>query len=100
MTLPDAFAEQVFSSVRLAGWIIAIGLVALAFARVIIAPVAVTVFITSLTAIGIAVVIFLFLRGTTERAAESEDGGVPEARPPRSPSPGPGRARPCGSGSG
>jgi small-conductance mechanosensitive channel len=85
--LPDAFSEQVFSSVRLAGWIIAIGLVALAFARVIIAPVAVTVFITSLTAIGIAVVIFLFLRGTTERAAESEDGGVPEARPSAQPQP-------------
>ncbi|MGU9978529.1 DUF3772 domain-containing protein [Phreatobacter sp. HK31-P] len=79
--LPDAFAEAVFASVRWAAWIIAVGLVALAFAQVMIAPLAVTVFITSLTAIGIAVVIFLFLRNTTERQQDSEDGGVPETQP-------------------
>jgi small-conductance mechanosensitive channel len=79
--LPDAFAEAVFGSVRAAAWIIATGLVALAFVQVMIAPLAVTAFITSLTAIGIAVVIFLFLRNTTERQPENEDGGVPEARP-------------------
>jgi potassium efflux system protein len=85
--LPDAFAEAVFSSVRAAAWILAIGVVSLAFARVMIAPVAVTVFITGLSAIGIGVVIFLFLRGTTERPVESEDGGVPEASPAVTPQP-------------
>ena len=79
--LPDAFAEAVFSSVRAAAWIIAMGLVALAFAQVVIAPLAVTAFVTGLTAIGIAVVIFLFLRKTTERSEDSDDGGVPETRP-------------------
>jgi potassium efflux system protein len=85
--LPDPFAEAVFSSVRVAAWILAVALVALAFARVMIAPVAVTVFITGLSAIGITVVVFLFLRGTTERPAESEDGGVPEASPAITPQP-------------
>lgn len=79
--LPDAFAEAVFASVRAAAWTVALGLVALAFAQVLIAPVAVTAFVTGLTAIAIAVIIFLFLRNTTERHQESEDGGVPEARP-------------------
>ncbi|PTM51369.1 DUF3772 domain-containing protein [Phreatobacter oligotrophus] len=79
VNLPDAFAESVFSSTRAAVWVVALGLVALAFARVMIAPFAVTVFITSLTAIGVGVVIFLFLRSTMERSVEEEDGGVPEA---------------------
>ncbi|AVO47308.1 DUF3772 domain-containing protein [Phreatobacter cathodiphilus] len=85
--LPDPFAEAVFSSVRMAAWILATTTVALAFARVMIAPVAVTVFITGLTAIGICVVVFLFLRGTTEHPVESEDGGVPEASPAITPQP-------------
>ncbi|MDP2802758.1 MAG: DUF3772 domain-containing protein [Phreatobacter sp.] len=79
VALPDAFAEAVFVSVRAAAWILAVGIVALAFARVMIAPVAVTVVVTGLTAAGIAVVIFLFLRGTTQRHFDSEDGGVPES---------------------
>ncbi|KAF0137688.1 MAG: transmembrane protein [Xanthobacteraceae bacterium] len=79
--LPDAFAEAVFASVRAAAWAIAVGLVSLAFAQVVIAPVAVTAFITGLTAIAIAVIIFLFLRRTTERHHDSEDGGVPEVQP-------------------
>ena len=85
--LPDPFAEAVFSSVRVAAWILATTTVALAFARVMIAPVAVTVFITGLTAIGICVVVFLFLRGTTEHPVDSEDGGVPEASPAITPQP-------------
>lgn len=80
--LPDAFAEAVFSAVRAAAWILAAGIVVLAFARVMIAPVAVTVFVTGLTAFGIAVVGYLFLRGTTQRHVESEDGGVPESTQP------------------
>lgn len=87
VNLPDPFAEAVFSSVRAAAWILAIGVVALAFARVMIAPVTVTVFVTGLSAIGIGVVIFLFLRGTTERPVDSEDGGVPEASPAITPQP-------------
>ena len=79
VTLPDAFAESVFSSTRAAVWVVAVGLVALAFARVMIAPFAITVLITSLTAIGVGVVIYLFLRSTMERSTEDEDGGVPEA---------------------
>ncbi|MGQ3355338.1 MAG: DUF3772 domain-containing protein [Phreatobacter sp.] len=87
VNLPDPFAEALFASVRMAAWILATTAVALAFARVMIAPVAVTVFITGLSAIGICVVIFLFLRGTTERPVDSEDGGVPEASPAITPPP-------------
>jgi potassium efflux system protein len=80
VALPDRFAEAVFDAMRAAAWVVAIGLVFLAFARVIIAPVAITAFLTSATALGIGTVIFHFLRRTTERAAEEDDDNTP-ARP-------------------
>ncbi|MCA0317379.1 MAG: DUF3772 domain-containing protein [Proteobacteria bacterium] len=76
--LTDAYAEAVFAAMRGAAWILASGLVLLAFARVIVAPVSVTAFITTLTAVGIAGAIYWFLRRTTER---SEPGGEDATEP-------------------
>ncbi|MBL8568018.1 MAG: mechanosensitive ion channel family protein [Phreatobacter sp.] len=78
--LTDAYAEAVFAAMRVAAWILAAGLVLLAFARVIVAPVSVTAFITTLTAVGIAGVIFWFLRRTTDPDdAGDEDATEPQA---------------------
>lgn len=78
--LTDAYAEAVFAAMRQAAWVLAAGLVLLAFARVIVAPVSVTAFITTLTASGIAGVIYWFLRRTTERSeTEGEDATEPQA---------------------
>ncbi len=78
--LTDAYAEAVFAAMRGAAWVLAGGLVLLALTRVIVAPVSVTAFITSLTAVGIAGVIYWFLRRTTESGeAGSEDATEPQA---------------------
>lgn len=78
--LTDAYADAVFAAMRGAAWVLAGGLILLAFARVIVAPVAVTAFLTSLTAMGIAGVIYWFLRRTTEPAESgSEDATEPQA---------------------
>ncbi len=71
--LPDAYAEAVFLATRAAAWVVASGLVLLAFTRVIVAPVSVTAFITSLTAIGIGAVILWFLRRTMERPRDGDE---------------------------
>jgi potassium efflux system protein len=80
--LPDAYAEAVFSATRAAAWVLAGGLVLLAFARVVVAPIAVTAFITSLTAIGIAAVILWFLRRTMDRPQDG-DQAAPDASEPQ-----------------
>jgi potassium efflux system protein len=80
--LPDAYAEAVFSATRAAAWVLGTGLVFLAFARVVVAPVSVTAFITSLTAIGIASVILWFLRRTMERPQDGDEA-APDASEPQ-----------------
>jgi small-conductance mechanosensitive channel len=72
--LPDAFAEAVFASVRAAAWVVAIGVVLQAYARSIIAPVTVTIFVAGATALAIIIIAFLFLRRTAQPpAADSPD---------------------------
>ncbi|QCK84815.1 mechanosensitive ion channel family protein [Phreatobacter aquaticus] len=81
IALPDAFAEAVYHAMRQIAWIIAIYILLMSFAQVIIAPVAATVLIASLTALAIATVGVNFLRGTTERdepEVEGEDKSAPK----------------------
>ncbi len=75
--MPEAFAAAIFGSVRAAAWVVAIGVVVLAYSRSIIAPVAVTIFVTGATALAIIIIAFLFLRQTAQRPAEEGDAGGP-----------------------
>lgn len=78
--MPDEQAEAIFDALRGAAWVVAAGIFLLALARVLIAPVAITALITSLTALAIVVVILVYLRRTTEREAvedETVDGETP-----------------------
>jgi small-conductance mechanosensitive channel len=79
--LPDDFAEAVYHAMRQIAWLIAAYMLLVAFSQVIIAPVAATVLITSLTALAIAGVGVKFLRSTTEREEPVADGAdQPESK--------------------
>lgn len=70
--LSDSVAEAVYRSSRQAAWVIAAAVVLLAFARILVAPVIVTVVITSAMAMALVVIAFDFLRRSAPRADDDE----------------------------
>jgi len=62
----DPTAEAVFHATRAMAWIAGVGLVLLALTDIIIAPVAVTVLLNALIALGLVIVALRFLRQTTQ----------------------------------
>ncbi|QCI64459.1 DUF3772 domain-containing protein [Phreatobacter stygius] len=78
--VPDEQGDAIFDAMRVAAWVVASGVFFLAIARVLIAPVAITALITSLTALAIVGVIVVYLRRTMER--EPDEAETPEAETP------------------
>lgn len=81
--IADRTAEIMYDSARQAAWVIAFGVVLLAVAAIIFAPVAVTQLITAGSAVLLALIAFGFLRATrpseeeTEAAEVTADPGKP-----------------------